>query len=88
MKDCQMIFICKSEKSQLKQILSELDSGAILTVSEIDGFAENGGIIHFYLEGGKVRFEINPVAAQHDGLRVSSQLLSLGKIITHGKGAE
>jgi len=86
LKDCQVIFICKSEKSRLKEILSGVNSNAVLTVSEIDGFTQDGGDINFYLEGNKVRFEINPAAAQHDGLKVSSQLLSLGKVVAGREG--
>jgi hypothetical protein len=55
-------------------------------VSEIDGFAQRGGNINFFLAGTKVRFEINPGAAQSDGLKISSQLLSLGKIVQSGEG--
>jgi hypothetical protein len=86
LKNCQVIFICKSEKSRVKEILSGLNSGAVLTVSEIDGFTQSGGDINFYLEGNKVRFEINPAAAQHDGLKVSSQLLSLGRVVEGKEG--
>jgi hypothetical protein len=81
LKDCQMIFISESEKRRVGEILAGLDSEAILTVSEIGGFAQSGGIINFYLEGSKVRFEVNPAAARRVGLNVSSQLLSLGKIV-------
>jgi hypothetical protein len=81
LKNCQIIFVCKSEKKHVAEILTELDSKPILTVSEIDGFAQRGGSINFFLAGTKVRFEINPVAAQSDGLKISSQLLSLGKIV-------
>lgn len=81
LEDCQMIFISKSEKARLGEILADLDSRPVLTVSELDGFAQSGGDINFYLEDKKVRFEINPAAAQVEGLKVSSQLLSLGKII-------
>jgi hypothetical protein len=80
-KDCQLVFVSRSEEKNLSSILAELDSGPILTVSEIRGFARQGGIINFYVEGNKVRFEINPVVAQRDKLKVSSQLLSLGKIV-------
>jgi hypothetical protein len=81
LKDCQTIFISKSERKKVGEILAELDSRAVLTVSEIEGFAQSGGNINFYLEEKKVRFEINPMAARREGLKVSSQLLSLGKII-------
>jgi hypothetical protein len=85
LKNCQIIFVGKSEKKHVAEILSELDSRPILTVSEIDGFAERGGEINFFLAGTKVRFEINPAVAQNDGLKISSQLLSLGKIVESTK---
>ncbi len=81
LQNCQLIFISKSEEGRLAEIFSKLDSKPILTVSDIDSFAQNGGAIDFYLQGSKVRFEINPGSAQRGGLKISSQLLSLGKIV-------
>ncbi len=81
LKGCQLIFISKSEKKRLPEILTSLDSAAVVTVGEVEGFAQNGGIINFYIEDKKVRFEINPAAAHRAGLKLSSQLLSLGKIV-------
>ena len=81
LKNCQLIFISKSKEKQFTEILSALDARPVLTISEIEGFAEHGGEINFYLEGSKVRFEVNPAAAKRVGLNVSSQLLSLGKIV-------
>lgn len=80
LKDCQLVFISKSEKGRMQETLSELDAASILTVSEVDGFARRGGIINFYFEDKKVRFEINPTTAQRHGLKVSSQLLRLAKV--------
>jgi hypothetical protein len=79
--DCQVVFISKSEKARMADVLSKLNTKETLTVSETDGFARRGGIINFYVEGSKLRFEINPTAAQRRGLKVSSQLLSLGKVV-------
>jgi len=81
LQNCQVIFISKSEKSRLSEILPKLNARSILTVSELPGFAGSGGVINFYLEGAKVRFEINPAVAQRERLKISSQLLNLGKII-------
>jgi hypothetical protein len=81
LKDCQIIFISKSEKEHVADILSTLDSRPVLTVSEFDGFAKRGGIINFYLDGKKVRFSINATAAKNHDLRMSSELLHLGKIV-------
>ncbi len=84
LKDCQMIFVSRSEEGHVEEILSQIDSRPILTVSEVDSFARNGGDIDFYLAEGKVRFEINPQSAQRSGLKISSQLLNLGKIVMRG----
>lgn len=82
LKRCHLLFISKSEKDKIQKILNQVYPGAVLTVSEVDGFARRGGILNFYLEGNKVRFEINPAAAERENLKLSSQLLSLGKIIS------
>lgn len=78
---CPMIFISKSERGRVGEILTRLKSRGILTVSELPGFASHGGIINFVLEGNKIRFEINPTSAQRAGLKISSQLLNLGKLV-------
>ncbi|HEY1790805.1 MAG TPA: YfiR family protein [Verrucomicrobiae bacterium] len=88
LKNCQMIFVSRSEKRHIGEILTGLDTRPVLTVSEVEGFAQSGGDINFFLAGTKVRFEINAGATQSDGLKVSSQLLSLGKIVQTGKDAK
>lgn len=81
LKECQLLFVSRSERARMDEILAELAGAPILTVSEIEGFGARGGIVNFYLEENRVRFEINPQAAAQCGLRVSSELLSLGKIV-------
>ncbi len=81
---CQMIFISRSEEGHVIEILSQLNGKPVLTVSEVESFAHDGGTIDFYIVAGKVRFEINPGSAQHQGLKISSQLLSLGRIVQSG----
>jgi hypothetical protein len=79
--NCQIVFICNSEAAHIDEILSKLGSKPVLTVSEIPGFANRGGVINFYREGSKVRFEINPDSAGKKNLKVGSELLTLGKIV-------
>jgi hypothetical protein len=81
LQECHLAFISASEEHRLAEITMGLSAAPLLTVSDIDGFAEHGGIIRFYLVNKKVRFEINPSVAQQKGLRMSAQLLALGKII-------
>lgn len=79
--DCQILFVNKSEAAHLTDVFAKLDSKPILTVSEDPGFIPHGGTVNFYREGPKVRFEINPDAASKNGLKLSSELLRVGKII-------
>lgn len=81
LKTCHLLFISKSERGRINQILGAVKDASTLTVSETDGFAKRGGIINFILEGNKIRFEINPSVARAKGLKISSQLLERGRII-------
>jgi len=78
-KDCQLLFISNSERGRLLQILSALQGIPVLTVSDIEGFAASGGMIHFVTLEDKVRFEINLKEAQAVKLNLSSQLLKLAR---------
>ncbi len=80
-KDCQILFISKSEKEQITQTLTGLGTASILTVGETDGFCAGGGMINFFLQENKVKFEINPDAARNVNIKISAQVLSLGKIV-------
>jgi hypothetical protein len=62
--------------------MAALEELPILTVSEIEGFAQRGGIINFIIVEKKIRFEINPDAAKQVGIHISSQLLQLARIVT------
>jgi hypothetical protein len=78
---CHILFISASEKGNLKQILNALRNSYTLTVSEIEGFVQMGGVINFIILNHKVHFEINPVAAEQSRLKISSQLFKLAKIV-------
>ena len=75
--NCHILFISTSEKARLPEILESLRKTTVLTVSETDGFTEAGGMINFFLEGNKNRFQINDTVAKNAGLKISSKLLSL-----------
>lgn len=75
--NCQVIFISDSEKYHLSKILGRLRDTNILTVSQMDNFTDNGGMIRLLIVEDKVRFEINNTAAKKAGLAISSKLLSL-----------
>ncbi len=81
LKNCQIIFISKSERGNVGAILSSLEGTNVLTVGDMEGFARQGGIIGFTMDGDRVRFEVNTSAARRSGLEISSRLLKLASRI-------
>jgi hypothetical protein len=73
--NCDLLFICQSEKENLSDILKQIKGKPILTVGDSEGFADSGGMINLLMAGSKVRWEINQTAAEETGLTISSQLL-------------
>ena len=80
---CQIVYIGKSERDQTRNILKGMKEG-VLTIGEMNHFASLGGIINFVIVENKVSFEINIDAAERAGLKISSQLLKLAKIVKDG----
>ncbi len=80
---CHVLFVCRSERDRLPQILAAVRGAPVLTVSDTPGFLDDGGMINFVLEGSKVRFEIDQEAAEQAGIKISSKLLALAR---HVKG--
>lgn len=80
--DCHILFFCSSLGSRYKDVLDRLGNHPILTISEMEYFCSNGGIIRLFVsKERKVRFEINPDVAKLNGLKVSSQLLKIAMIV-------
>jgi hypothetical protein len=80
-KTCHVLFIASSERAQLKQIFESLRGTGALTVGDTKGFAEQGGMINFVLEDNRVQFEVNRKEAEQAGLKISSKLLSVAKLV-------
>ncbi|HKS81272.1 MAG TPA: YfiR family protein [Candidatus Acidoferrales bacterium] len=80
-KHCQVVFVSGSESRNLAGILEGLRGTNALTVGDSNGFAVAGGAIQFTVEENHVRFLINPEAGERAGLKFSSKLLALAKIV-------
>lgn len=74
---CHILFVGASDPAALARVGLVLARHAVLTVGEMQGFNQQGGIIQFVIEDNKVRFQINLAAADKAGLKISAQLLKL-----------
>lgn len=72
---CDLLFICQSEKGNVNEIVTRLNGRAILTVADLPGFLEKGGMINLVKRQKKVRWEINRRPVKKAKLKLDSQLL-------------
>lgn len=78
---CQVLFLSRSEKDRLPELLGQLKARPVLTVSDISGFAELGGMVNLQLVSKTVKLEINQVVAETGGLQISAKLLKLARLV-------
>jgi hypothetical protein len=78
---CDTLFVSASEQPRLPRILSVLNRRPVLTVGDSPEFARQGGMIGFSMDGGRVRFTVNLVAAQDAGLMLQSELLRVAAAV-------
>jgi hypothetical protein len=85
---CQLLFVPAGQDAKLTAALvKKARESATLIVGEEADFALKQGHIGFYADQNSVKFEINSGSAEKAGLKISSKLLSLGRIVgqKHGK---
>ena len=81
LKDCQLVFVPRAQERDPRALAKALVGSKVLLVGETPGFARQGGMVNFYLEKGKLRFELNPDAALREGIQMRARLLQIGKIV-------
>ena len=77
----QVLYISKSGRIRLKETLAALEGQPNLLVSDIAGFASDGGMIGFVLKKQRIVFEINREALGKAKLKASAKLLKLAQIV-------
>jgi hypothetical protein len=76
---CNLIYVTSSVRDRLPEIIEHVRNKAILTVSDIKGFENEGGIIALFLKDNRVKFRVNIDAASKSNLKISSYLLEVAE---------
>lgn len=79
MSDCHELFIPDTEESRIAAVLRWTDKLPILTVSDAETFAREGGAIALIRSEGRLQFEINTDALNRANLKASPQMLRLAR---------
>jgi YfiR/HmsC-like len=74
-------FVVERDTRRLQRVIDAASAAGVLTIGEGENFATHGGVIGLLVEDRKVRFDVDTTAAQHAGLRVSSKLLALTRVV-------
>lgn len=80
LKGGHLVFVTAAEAGKAGPALRELRDARALTVGETPGFLGSGGIMNFFVENRKLRFEVSLTGARRSGLTVSSKLLRVARV--------
>ncbi len=78
---CRILYLSPEKRVFQRQILEKFSRWPMLTLGETDEFAEQGGMIQFHRQDGRIGFIINPERARAAGLRIAAPLLSMSQIV-------
>jgi hypothetical protein len=77
----QVVYICESDRDHLPRLREQLEKSDVLTVSDVDRFAEQGGMLGLTIRSDRIAFDANPDEIRTTHLKVSSQLLRLARTV-------
>jgi hypothetical protein len=80
-KSCQILFIGFSDKTRIAETLNGLRGSSVLTVGQDGAFIRLGGMINLARNNKMIELEIDPEAANAAGLKISSRLLVVARLV-------
>lgn len=83
---CAILFIGSMMKDQAESLLAASAGKPMLTVSDMPGFLERGGMIQFLLVDNRVRFAVDLRPVDRSGISLSSELLKVAAAVTGKTG--
>ena len=81
LKQCHMLFIGNVPVKERKSLLAEAKGTNAFTVAEEKDLVDDGSMLNLVNTDNRLSFEINQQLAEEAGLKISSRLLSLAKVV-------
>lgn len=76
---CGVLYVSGATVADAARAIAGLQDSPVLTISDLAGFNDSGGMAQFFFSGGQLRFTIKADAVARSGLKMSSRLLTLGQ---------
>ncbi len=81
-RQCDVLFLGEEDSDRVPLLAPRVGGSPVLTLGDLPGFVEAGGMIGLRMEASRVRFDVNLGSAQQAGLVLNSQMLKLaGKVL-------
>lgn len=77
--NCRLIFIPEIHNYRLKEFVRYFQSGHVLIVTEGKGMTQKGAAISLIEQNNRVSFEINDSILKRNRIKVTNELLHLGR---------
>jgi hypothetical protein len=86
LRNCNILYIGRTQIGHLPEILAALAGRSILTVSDADEADQRGVMIRLLNQSNHIRMQIDVGAARRGNLTISSKLLRPAEIVGSGQG--
>jgi hypothetical protein len=74
-----VLYVSGASLDEAARAIDGLRDSPVLTISDVAGFTEAGGMAQFLFDRGRLRFTIQAASVRRSGLKMSSKLLILGQ---------
>jgi hypothetical protein len=85
LKSCHLLYLSESDERHMSESLRSIGDAPVLTVSDIEGFTDAGGMVSFVAIDDNIRFEVNLEAAQRANVNFGADLLKLARVVRDGQ---
>jgi hypothetical protein len=76
---CRVLYVSGASLDEAARAIDGLRDSPVLTISDVAGFTQAGGMAQFLFDRGRLRFTIQAASVRRSGLKMSSKLLILGQ---------
>lgn len=80
---CHILFVGTDQLDLIHSLFQNLNHLYVLSIGNVEGFTDQGGIVNILRTRDNQKFEINLAKAIENGLLIDSDLLNLARIINH-----
>lgn len=85
LKFTNILYISKAASAELSSIFDYINNKNILTISDLRGFTQKGGIIQIYSMSQKLKLNINLNKAKKENIKIKASLLRMANIVEGNK---